>query len=532
MAQQVEYELSLKDLFSGKIKNADQAVQALEGTVHSAAGQLKILAAEMGAAIGIGIGIFKLVELTEEGKEAFEKLEFANSQLEAGLESTGYAAGVTFEMLNDMSNKQAHAFKFTKGEIADMQAQLLTFPKVTKDVFEQTSQAVLDMATRTHRGANEIAIMVGKAMHDPERGITALRRVGVNFNDEQTKMIKKLVEGGHAMEAQKMILKELNTEFAGSAGMAAAADVGFRFHKSLEELQLTLGELAVKLAKVLMPVMEGFVHFLKDAIQWMREFWQWIIRNKTLLEDIAIVIGVTSTAWALYTVVSQAAVIWSTIKAAAFGIEMGVITALGTAVEFLNAMFLASPIGWIVIGIAAVTTAVIYCYKHFAMFRAVLFGVWETVKEFGRIVADVFMGLWHIIHGIFTFNASEIKLGGAQEVDAIFNAGKRLGGAFKKGFDEGMEDFAKDQAKEKEENAPKTIAKPKAIQGPAGENGKTPQMKATGSKNVSIVVNINQLVGKYEVQTKNIIEGASKAKEIVVQALLSAVNDSQIIAGQ
>jgi hypothetical protein len=506
MSEHVEYSLSLKDFFTGKVKDANQAVQALEGGLHHAGMSAKAFALELGAAVGVGFGIFKLVQLVEQGHEAWEKLEFSNSQLEAGLQSTGEAAGMTFEMLDEMSTRMSHAFKFTKSEVGDMQAQLLTFPKITKDVFEEASQAVLDMATRTHRGANELAIMVGKALQDPVRGIQAMRRVGVNFNEQQTEMIKKLVETGHAAKAQAAILKELNVEFGGSAGMAAAADKQFRFNKSMEELKLILGELAERLVELLMPVLEGFVDFLKDSIVWMKA-------HKDLLEAIAIGVGLAVAAWGAYLLVANAVTI---------------ATQVWTGIQWLlNAAMDANPIGLIIIAIAAVVTAVIYCIKHFAQFRATLLGVWETIKEFGRIVADVFMGLWHVIHGVFTFDVSEIKQGMNQGVDAIANAGKRMGEAFKKGFDEGM---ASSGLKD-EENAPKTIAK-KAKQGPVGPEGKAASAKATGSKNVVINIKIDNLVREFQVRTTNIREGAGQVKEMVAQALLSAVNDSQVTAGQ
>jgi hypothetical protein len=55
------------------------------------------------------------------------------------------------------------------------------------------------------------AIQVGKALQDPVHGISALRRVGVNFNESQVETIKKLVETGQAAKAQGLILAELNT---------------------------------------------------------------------------------------------------------------------------------------------------------------------------------------------------------------------------------------------------------------------------------------------------------------------------------
>jgi hypothetical protein len=56
--------------------------------------------------------------------------------------------------------------------------------------------------------------------------------------------------------------------------------------------------------------------------------------------------------------------------------------------------------------------------------------------------------------------------------------------------------------------------------------------KATGSKNINIKIDIKELVHEFRLSTTNIQEGASKAKDMVAAALISAVNDSQIIAGE
>ncbi|MES2155937.1 MAG: hypothetical protein V4510_12455, partial [bacterium] len=59
-------------------------------------------------------------------------------------------------------------------------------------------------------------IKVGKALNDPTKGLTALSRVGILFTDQQKKQIKALQKSGDLLGAQKIILKELGTEFGGS----------------------------------------------------------------------------------------------------------------------------------------------------------------------------------------------------------------------------------------------------------------------------------------------------------------------------
>lgn len=102
-------------------------------------------------------------------------------------------------------------------------------------------------------------------------------------------------------------------------------------------------------------------------------------------------------------------------------------TWLWTAAQWaLNSAFLASPLGWIVIAIGAVVTAVVYCWNKFEGFRRVIYGCWETVKEFGRVLLDAIVApfkqvlkgiggvcsaLLSLLKGNFKQAASEAKEG-------------------------------------------------------------------------------------------------------------------------
>ena len=100
---------------------------------------------------------------------------------------------------------------------------LLTFTNIRNevgkgnDIFDQATEAMADLATRwpTARSRQreqmqQAAIQLGKALNDPIKGVGALRRVGVQFTDQQKAQIKALVKSGKTMEAQKIILAELN----------------------------------------------------------------------------------------------------------------------------------------------------------------------------------------------------------------------------------------------------------------------------------------------------------------------------------
>jgi len=495
--ENVEYELSLKDGLSPKVKEATEHVNRLSEGMS----KLGERVAHVAEAFGISFAIFKGIEFIKEAKEEWEKLEFANSQLEAGLESTEHQAGLTFEELQNSALKFSHNLKFTQAQVEDMQSILLTFPSVTKDTFDTASQAVLDMATRLGTDAKGAAIQLGKALQDPVAGLNALHRVGVNTEE----LKKKFENVTGTLERQKLILKELNEEFGGSAQMAAAADVSFRYDKAMQEVSVTIGEIADKFMAVLAPALEWFADTLKATIQWIKE-------HKDLLSSLAIGITVAATAWGLYTLAVNGTAIATTIATA--------------ATAAWNAVLAVSPIGWILIGLGAIITTIVYCSKKFAEFRGFLMGVWETIKEFGRIVGDVFMGLGKIIEGVLTLSPKKVVEGYDQTVGAISNAGKRLGSAFKAGYDEGMADWQKDH-QEKETLLPKGAPKAKSLG--QGAAVKEPKTKATGSKTVTINVTIKDLINTYNSNVTNVKESMGSLKNIVVKTLTEAVNDFQIV---
>jgi hypothetical protein len=75
----------------------------------------------------------------------------------------------------------------------------------------------MDMATVMGTDLNSNILQIGKALNDPIKGITALNRAGVQFTDQQKDQIAALQESGRTMEAQKMILAELESQFGGAA---------------------------------------------------------------------------------------------------------------------------------------------------------------------------------------------------------------------------------------------------------------------------------------------------------------------------
>lgn len=277
--------LKLDDKFSGPLKNAGKALGSFDAKLDHTQSRAFRAGQQIGTGIkntariaAVGVGI--LVSQVALGLNSLIKLEQAQAQTAAVLKSTGGVAGQTGESITKLSNKY-EALNATVGDefVRAGANMLLTFTNIRSKAFEPALAATLDLNTALGKGPEGLtgtAILVGKALNDPVRGLTALRRVGVSFTAEQEKQIKTLVKQNDLYGAQKIIVGELNREYQGSfiaQGNTTAGKVA-KFTDSIEDLQRalaeallpTLGNVADALTKTLADpaVVEGVRSFGKS----------------------------------------------------------------------------------------------------------------------------------------------------------------------------------------------------------------------------------------------------------------------------
>jgi hypothetical protein len=190
-------------------KNAAGELGKTDKATSDLSGRLKTLAGAVGAAAVLN----KLVVETSAA-------QFAQAQLAAALKSTGNAAGQTVQGLNEHAAALQRVTVFGDDAIIEAQNLLLTFTQIQGDTFPKATEAVLNVAQAMGTDLKSAAIQVGKALNDPVLGVQALARSGIQFTQSQKDQIKTLVESGKQLEAQRIILKELETQFGGSAEAA------------------------------------------------------------------------------------------------------------------------------------------------------------------------------------------------------------------------------------------------------------------------------------------------------------------------
>ncbi|MEQ2927552.1 hypothetical protein AAAV48_01190 [Agathobaculum butyriciproducens] len=140
----------------------------------------------------------------------------------------------------------------------------------------------------------------------------------------------------------------------------------------------------------------------------------------------AAALGVASAAWIHNTammVVNKAGMVAS---AVASGVATGATAALTAAQWALNAAFVATPIGWIVLGLAAVVAAGVALYKNWDTVKAKAGEVWNSIKTaFGGIrdsITGAFSAAKEKVAGFFSWLNQKIE--SVPILGSIYKGGK------------------------------------------------------------------------------------------------------------
>lgn len=283
----------------------DRASATLSKFGNNASGMSrKIVKGLKVAAVGAAVAGAAAIAFGVSSVKSFQESENALAQLNAVLKSTKGVAGVTAKAATDLANSLQTVTKYSDEEVLSAENLLLTFTKIGKDIFPQATKTVLDMSTALGQDTKASAIQLGKALQDPILGITALRRVGVNFSADQKEVVKNLVATGQSAKAQQLIMKELNTEFGGSAEAAGKTFSGRLaiLKNQFDEVKESIGQVLVNGLSPLMKKLADFVAsdkfqvWLKDTTEKATKFveginWEKLAADVTAIANAFVVMG-------------------------------------------------------------------------------------------------------------------------------------------------------------------------------------------------------------------------------------------------
>ena len=236
---------------SGATDKMNKGFSSMTGVVKGLAGAL--------AAVG-AVRLF--TGALQESMRMEKQLNIVNQLVS----QTGAAAWTSTQQLKEQASAVALSTLESVEGVMKAKQTLLTFRKVSGDVFGQTINMAADMSAALGIDLNSATMQLGKALEDPITGMTALTRSGTVFTQQQKDMVKAMVEAGDHAAAQQFILAELEAQYGG-AGVAAAQGLA----GSIDTLSQRWEEFQIKIMSGQGGMISSVIDGIADAIHWTTE---------------------------------------------------------------------------------------------------------------------------------------------------------------------------------------------------------------------------------------------------------------------
>lgn len=333
--------------FKSGLDASEKQLRATTKRIENVGKSMQSFGAKMSLAVTL-----PMIALGKASVTAAMESQAALAQVNQTIKSMGNAAGRTTQQLQALASGQMRKSLYDDDEILrKVTTTLLTFGKVTGDTFDQAQQAAIDLSAKFGGDLQASAIMLGKALNDPVKGITALTRAGVSFTAEQKESIKTMTAAGNLAGAQKLILAELTKEFGGAAEAAAKADPFAQMKHSLDDFKEAVG---ASLLKILPPLTDALNKIMAAFNGLSPGTQDMVVKFGLFLAVMGPIVGILGT---LVTITAPLIAAFTTIAGSG-----GII--LATTSAFAGLMAVLSPILIPLAAIAAAVGAVYLAWKY------------------------------------------------------------------------------------------------------------------------------------------------------------------------
>jgi hypothetical protein len=249
--------------FKKSLGGAGSELDSFSKKMDAQGQRMQGLGAKMTAGVTLPIVAFGAVAVKN-----FMEAEKAQAQLEASLKSTGATAWTSADQMDELASSMQDKYAVDGDLVKSGASLLLTFTKVKNaagegnDVFDRTTQTAIDMSRKLGMDLPAANMLLGKSLNDPIKGMGALRKAGVQLTAQQEAQVRAFVASGDILSAQKVILGELETQFAGSAAAYAETTEG-----QLEAAKLALEDVSEEIGARLVPVLTSMGDGLVTALE-------------------------------------------------------------------------------------------------------------------------------------------------------------------------------------------------------------------------------------------------------------------------
>lgn len=553
MADKTEYIISLKDLFSAGIKDADKSAKGLDSTVAS----LKTTIAGLGATIGFSVLAKDIFDTTLKMDSLKNSLNFIS----------GGQGKATFEYLRKESDKlglsleaAANGYKQIAGAARGTNLE----GQKTKDIFEGVSAATAVMGLSSEQSEGALLalsqmISKGKVQAEELRGqlgerIPGAFQIAARAMNMTTKELDKFMSDGKliAEDFLPKFAKQLKDEFSGGipAATQSLAAVTNRLKNEYLLLKMQIGE-------DLRPVMIWALEMLHKLIDVTKVLIDFAKRHSQAIKNLAFTIGVAAGAvllWKTYLIatkaVAQALFLIDMVKyiASTQGLTFAT-SAMTMAQTSLNAAMLANPVGIVIAAVAALALGIKLLIDNYEELKKQYTDRMES--NHNRAIQDEIKAVNDLAKAYEKQGLSvkesrkrayEAEVDGINQeirnqqavIDKIKKQREEALILNKGDYDEPMRRALESYNITAAKRQSLLDIKNSFLAGNAAGKGANIKVdtgtdKVKGPEHKVITINIDKLVEKLSINTTNMIEGAAQTKEMMVKALLEALNDAQII---
>lgn len=288
-----------------------------------------------------------------------------------------------FKAINDSAMVFANGSAEAVDRFVYAYKQAMSSGKVSAQDFNQMNEAIPGIM-------DKVAESMGITFAELKEGLSK----GNISMEEFNKTLKKLdTEGGAGMKALEKSARTSTGGIATSIENAKTAVVRgvSELIKSVDEglksaglggiaqVVSNMGTTLEKGLKAIAPYIVKFAKALKDLYDWLK-------KNKTMVKGLAIEIGVLYSAFKLLMIVNKIKTALATFKLGIVGIQTTAmlcgtsISSLKAALMMLNLTFLASPIFWIIAAIVSLVAIFIVLWNKCEWFKNFWIGLWENIK--------------------------------------------------------------------------------------------------------------------------------------------------------
>lgn len=249
----------LAELFvdiGGKTQNFDRSIANVQQqTQHTSKlfGHLKAAAAA--AFTGISAFAGYAAKQFAEGEQAANRL---NILMKANRGHVGMSSDAMNAFISQLVKNSAVGDE----AISDMLGNLLMYRSLTGETFKTAAKSALDLAYVFKMDVTSAATMVGKALEDPEEGLTSLDKATGRVMHSQLMLAKEMMQAGEKAKAQQIILDALRKSFGG----AAESEIN-TFGGAMSKMWNAVGDLAEEIGKQFGPTLTNWTNQIRNATQ-------------------------------------------------------------------------------------------------------------------------------------------------------------------------------------------------------------------------------------------------------------------------